>query len=100
MTQSTRLYVHGTGKNQRSTARQLIATAQTPTQRSLDETVELYSAEDIIESDTLPGLFCVRSKFSAHRYYTCYAGECSCGKANCSHIRQAAAAQQKGLAAA
>jgi hypothetical protein len=95
MTQvATRFYQHGTGAGQRSTARQLIA-AQHPTQRALDQTVELYDERDIIVKTGRYGeTIYVRSSISPVRYLPIlHSGngdyKCTCGKPACEHILQA-----------
>jgi hypothetical protein len=87
----TRFYTHGTGFQNQAFARKAIANQQQPAPHSLAETVEVYDPRDIFESETLPGLYFTRSRFSAHRYYTVYAGECSCGGTLCRHQKEALA---------
>jgi hypothetical protein len=94
MTQvATRLYVHGTGKNQRSTAYQLTTTVATP-QRIVDRTIEHYDARDIVQKNGRYGiLFLIRSTFCPHRYWsvslTKGGYKCTCGDEGCKHIKQA-----------
>jgi hypothetical protein len=103
-TVATRFYIHGTGKNQRSTARTLITGAQSPVQRLLDQTVEIYDERDVImKTARYALLFFVRSTFSLHRYFivkqTADGYACTCGKAYCKHARLAHAhSQEKAIA--
>jgi hypothetical protein len=99
-TSTTRLYVHGTGKNQRSTARQLVAGAQNPIKCVLDLTIEIYDERDVImKTARYALLFFVRSSCSLHRYFVVTLDsegyKCTCGKADCKHARQAHATQQE-----
>lgn len=111
MAQSTRIYIKGTGKNQRSTASQLTFTVSTP-RWIIDQTIEIYSAEDIITKTGLYGTtFYLRSTFSPHRYFPILHNEsgyhCTCEIVDreCKHIKQvkryqkAQEAQQASLVA-
>jgi hypothetical protein len=91
----TRFVTQGVGFQNKAFARKLIANQQQPAPHSLAQTVDLYSAADVFESETLPGLVYVRSNFSAHRYYTVYHEECSCGGTLCRHQKRALAFQHR-----
>jgi hypothetical protein len=75
------------GTRQVSQARRLIGNV-TPARESMEQTVEKYSAEDVIVEGALT---LVRSKFSAHRYYVVNDNACSCLKTNCPHMAKATA---------
>ena len=67
---------------QNAQARSLIANVA-PAPTSLRQTVERWSAEDVIVEGPISF---VRSKFSAHRYYTVVGNTCTCERENCPHV--------------
>jgi hypothetical protein len=75
------------GSRQNAQARNLIANV-TPAPQSIRQTVERYSAEDVIIEGNVSY---VRSKFSAHRYYTVVGTACTCEHENCDHYKKVAA---------
>jgi hypothetical protein len=75
------------GSRQNAQARNLIANV-TPAPTSLRQTVERYSDQDVIVEGNVSY---VRSKFSAHRYYTVVGNACTCEIEGCAHTKKAAA---------
>lgn len=79
--------IYSKGPRQQSQARNLISNV-TPARLSIQQTVERWSAEDVIVEGPISF---VRSKFSAHRYYTVVGTTCTCERENCPHIQKVVA---------
>jgi hypothetical protein len=101
MVTATRLYVKGTGSNQRSSARQIIA-AQRPTSTALDQTIEFPGEmRDIFFKEGRYGVtFFIRSTISFFRFIPVLLDvrgyHCTCGEKVCGHVISAYRYQQEG----
>ena len=105
MTQSaTRLSVKGTGKNQRSSARQIIA-AMRPTSNAIDQTIEFPGEmRDIFARIGRYGVtYFVRSTISFYRFLPVLHNEtgwhCTCSDKVCGHVVAAYRYEQESEAA-
>jgi hypothetical protein len=75
------------GPRQNAQARNLIGNVQA-SPMSIRQTVERYSDQDVIIEGNVSY---VRSRFSAHRYYTVVGNACTCEIEGCAHTKKAAA---------
>lgn len=92
MTQiATRLYVKGTGSNQRSSARQIIS-AMRPTSTALDQTIEFIGEDrNVFAKEGRFGVtYFVRSSISDSRFVPVLLNQngyrCTCSDKVCSHV--------------